>query len=136
MFKFIEILHIVNARVKTWYLKIINYSLRILMNWIIILYWLLECCKSDIKPISKKLIIMCSCGHSNSQGSSVSIVTSYGIDNQGSRVQFLVGAGNFSLCHCVQTSSGAHPASYPMGTWGSFPRGKVARVWSWPLTSF
>jgi hypothetical protein len=25
-----------------------------------------------------------------------------------------------------QTSSGAHPASYPMGTEGSFPRGKVA----------
>jgi len=22
-----------------------------------------------------------------------------------------------------------------MGTWGSFPWGKVARVWSWPLTS-
>jgi len=24
--------------------------------------------------------------------------------------------GNFTLCHHVQTSSGAHPASYPMGT--------------------
>jgi len=42
------------------------------------------------------------------------------------RVQFLAGAGNFSLCHCVQTGSGAHPASYPVGTRGSFPGGKVA----------
>jgi hypothetical protein len=26
----------------------------------------------------------------------------------------------------VQTGSGAHPASYPMGTRGSFPEGKAA----------
>jgi hypothetical protein len=31
------------------------------------------------------------------------------------------GAGNFSLHHSVQTASGAHPASYPMGTRCSFP---------------
>jgi hypothetical protein len=29
--------------------------------------------------------------------------------------------GNFSLHHRVQNGSGAHPASYPMGTRGSFP---------------
>jgi hypothetical protein len=29
----------------------------------------------------------------------------------------------------------AHPASYPMGTGGSFPGGKAARAWSWPLIS-
>jgi len=37
-------------------------------------------------------------------------------------VQFLVGAmmGFFSLCHHVQTESGVHPTSYPIGTegWG------------------
>jgi len=27
------------------------------------------------------------------------------------------------------------PKSYPMDTRGSFPGGKAARVWSWPLTS-
>jgi len=32
--------------------------------------------------------------------------------------------GNFSLYHCVQTGSGAHRASYAMGTGGSFPGGK------------
>jgi hypothetical protein len=36
------------------------------------------------------------------------------------------GAGNFSLHHRVQTGSGAHPASYPVGTRGSFPRGRAA----------
>jgi hypothetical protein len=30
-------------------------------------------------------------------------------------------AGNFSLHHPVQTGSGVYPASYPMGTRGSFP---------------
>jgi hypothetical protein len=50
-------------------------------------------------------------------------------------VQVLAGAGNFSLHHHVLTGSGVHPASYPMGTRGSFPGSKVAGVWSWPLTS-
>jgi hypothetical protein len=36
-------------------------------------------------------------------------------------VRFTARAGNFSLHHRVQNSSGAHPASYPMGTRGSFP---------------
>jgi len=35
----------------------------------------------------------------------------------------------------VQTGSGAHPASYPMGTRGSFPRGKAAGAWRWSLIS-
>jgi hypothetical protein len=33
----------------------------------------------------------------------------------------------------VQNGSGAHPASYPMGTRGSFPGGKAADAWSIPL---
>jgi len=41
----------------------------------------------------------------------------------------------FSLHHCAQTGSGAYPASYPMGNRGSFPGGKAAGAWSWPLTS-
>jgi len=59
---------------------------------------------------------------------SVSIALGYRLDDQGSRFRFLAGVGNFSPYHCVQTSSGAHPAYYPMGTRGSFPRGKVTRV--------
>jgi hypothetical protein len=41
----------------------------------------------------------------------------------------------FSLHHRVQTGSGAHPASDPMGTRGSFPGGKAAVALSWPLPS-
>jgi hypothetical protein len=48
--------------------------------------------------------------------SSVGTALGYGLDDRGSRVRFPAGAGNFSLHHrCVQNSSGAHPASYPMG---------------------
>jgi hypothetical protein len=35
---------------------------------------------------------------------------------------------NFRLHHVVQTGSGAHPASYPMGTGDSFPGVKAARA--------
>jgi hypothetical protein len=59
----------------------------------------------------------------------------YGLDDRGSRVRFPAGAGNFSLHRRVQNGSEAHPASYPVGTRGSFPGGKAAGAWSWPLTS-
>jgi hypothetical protein len=61
-----------------------------------------------------------------SADSSVGIALRYGLDNRGSRVRFSAGAGNFSLHHRVQNGSGSHPASYPMGTRGSFPRDKAA----------
>jgi hypothetical protein len=49
----------------------------------------------------------------------VSIALDYGLDDRGSKVRFPAGAGNFSFHHRVQNGSGAHPASYPMGTRGS-----------------
>jgi hypothetical protein len=52
----------------------------------------------------------------------------YGLDDRGSMVRFPAGAGNFSLHHRVQNGSGAHRASYPMGTKGSFPGGKAAEA--------
>jgi hypothetical protein len=70
-----------------------------------------------------------------SRDSSVGIALGYELDDRGSRVRFPVGGGNFSLHHRVQIGSGAHPASYPMGTRGSFPGSKAAVAWSWPLTS-
>jgi len=45
-------------------------------------------------------------------------------------VQMLAWAGNFSLRHRAQTGSGGHPAAYPVGTGGSFPRSKAAGAWS------
>jgi hypothetical protein len=65
---------------------------------------------------------------SKNRDRSVGIVLGYGLDDRGSRVRFPAGAGNFSLRHCFQNGSGAHPASYPMGTRGSFPGGKAART--------
>jgi hypothetical protein len=70
-----------------------------------------------------------------SSDSSVGIATGYGLDDRGSRVRFPEGAGNLSL-HRVPNGSGAHPASYPMGTGGgSFSVSKAAGAWSSPLTS-
>jgi hypothetical protein len=40
-------------------------------------------------------------------------------------VRSLTGAEDFSSSPCVQTGSGAHSASYPMGTGGPFPGGKA-----------
>jgi hypothetical protein len=61
-----------------------------------------------------------------SRDSSVGIALGYGLDDRGSRVRFPAGAGNFSLHHRVQNSSGAHPASHPMSTRDSFPDSKSA----------
>jgi hypothetical protein len=56
-----------------------------------------------------------------SRGSSVSTVSDYGLDDRGS----IPDRGRyFSSSLCVQTGSGAHSASCPMGTGGPFPGGK------------
>jgi hypothetical protein len=58
-----------------------------------------------------------------SRGSSVSIVSDYGLDDRAIGVRSPEGAKNFSHSLCVQTSSEAHPASCTMGTGGPFPWG-------------
>jgi hypothetical protein len=70
--------------------------------------------------------LSCSSLHSKSHNSSVVVALGYGLDDRGSRVRFFAGAGNFSLHRRVQNGCGAHPASYPMSTRGSFPGGKAA----------
>jgi hypothetical protein len=50
--------------------------------------------------------------------SSVGIATGYRLGGRGYSPDR---GSDFSLLHSVQTNSGAHPASYPMGTGGSFP---------------
>jgi hypothetical protein len=65
-----------------------------------------------------------------SRDSSVGIALGYGLDNRGSNVRFPAGTGNFYLHHRAQNGSGAHPASYPMVTRGSFPGGKAGGAWS------
>jgi hypothetical protein len=56
----------------------------------------------------------------------VSIALDYGLDGRGSTVRFPRGVRNFSLHHSVQNGSRAYPASYPMGSRGSFSGGKAA----------
>jgi hypothetical protein len=64
--------------------------------------------------------------HIKSRDSSFCIALGYGLDDRGSRVRFPAVAGNFSLHHCVHNGSGAHPASFTIGTRGSFPGSKAA----------
>jgi hypothetical protein len=58
-----------------------------------------------------------------SRGSSVSIVSDYGLDDRAIEVRSPAEAKDFSSSLCVQTGSGAHPVSCTMGTGGAFPRG-------------
>jgi hypothetical protein len=61
----------------------------------------------------------------NEPGSSGGIVSDYGLDDRAIEVQSPVGTKDFSSILCVQTGSGAHPASCAMGTGGPFPGGKA-----------
>jgi hypothetical protein len=56
----------------------------------------------------------------DSQDSSVNIV----MDGRG----LILGREDFSLVHSIQTRYGTQPASYPLGTIDSFPRGKAVRA--------
>jgi hypothetical protein len=60
-----------------------------------------------------------------SRGSSGSIVSDYRLDDRAIEVRSPTGAEYFSSSPCIQTGSGARPASYPMGTGGPFQGGKV-----------
>jgi hypothetical protein len=63
--------------------------------------------------------------HRGSPDSAVGIATGYELDDRRSEFESRYGQ-EFSLLHVVQTGSGAHPASYPMGTGGSFHGGKAS----------
>jgi hypothetical protein len=56
--------------------------------------------------------------------SSVSTASGYGLDDRAIEVRSPAGAEDFSSTLCVQTGSGAHPASCTMGTGGPFPGDK------------
>jgi hypothetical protein len=52
----------------------------------------------------------------------------YGLNDWSSILGSVIDGIYFSLCHGVQTGSGAHPASYPTGTEGPYLEGKAAGV--------
>jgi hypothetical protein len=62
--------------------------------------------------------------YNKSRGSSVSIVSDYGLDDRAIGVRYLAGTKDFSSNLCVQTGSETHPASCTMGTGGLFPGAK------------
>jgi hypothetical protein len=64
-------------------------------------------------------------GVNMSRGSSVSIVSGYELDDRAIEVRFPSEEIDFSSSLCVQTGSGAHPASCTMGTGGPFPGTKA-----------
>jgi hypothetical protein len=75
--------------------------------------------RADVMKVGSKVICLW-----ESRGRSVSIVSGYGLD-RAIDVRSSAGAKDFSSSLCVQTGSGAHPASCRMGTGGPFPRGKT-----------
>jgi hypothetical protein len=54
-------------------------------------------------------------------------MSDYGLDDRAIGVRSPAGAKDFSPSLCVQTGSGAHPASCTMGTGGSSPGAKRGR---------
>jgi hypothetical protein len=63
--------------------------------------------------------------NTRSRVSSGSIVSDYGLDDRAIEVRSPAGTKDFSSSLCIQTGSGAHPASCPMGTGGPFSGGKA-----------
>jgi hypothetical protein len=64
------------------------------------------------------------CNSLVSLGSSVSILSGYGLDDREIEVRSPAGAKDFPFILCVQTGSGAHQVSCTMGTGGPFPGAK------------
>jgi hypothetical protein len=58
-------------------------------------------------------------------GSSVSIESGYGLDDRAIEVRSPAEKKDFASSFCLQTGSGAHPASCTMGTGGPFPGAKA-----------
>jgi hypothetical protein len=52
-------------------------------------------------------------------------VCDYGLDDRATGVRSPAVSKDFSSSLCVQTGSGAHPASCTIGTGGPFPGGKA-----------
>jgi hypothetical protein len=70
--------------------------------------------------------VACLISQRKRRDSSVGIALGYGLDDQGYRVRFPAESGKFSLHNGFQNGSGAHAASYTIGTRDSFTGGKVA----------
>jgi hypothetical protein len=70
----------------------------------------------SLQVVGTEKYIMCT--SFMSRGSSVSIVSGYGLDDRAIEVRSSAQAKEFSCSLCVQTGSGAYPVSSTMGTGG------------------
>jgi hypothetical protein len=76
-------------------------------------------------PREEPLYLLDRCLYGSEPGSSVSMVSDYGLDDRAIGVRSPAGAKDFFSSLCVQTGSEAHPASCTMGTGGPFLQGKA-----------
>jgi hypothetical protein len=83
-------------------------------NLLVIQFYLQICIMLLSSFVIPRLFISCTFHVSMSRDSAVGVVIGYGLDDQGVRVQDPERPKILTL-HIVQTGSGAHPASYPMG---------------------
>jgi hypothetical protein len=67
------------------------------------------------------LVFLESIRDNRSRGSSGSTVSDYGLEDRAIGVRSPAEAKDFSSSLCVQTGSGAHPASCSLGIGGPFP---------------
>jgi len=72
------------------------------------------------RPVFGPLSVTC-----REPGSSVSVVSGYGLEDRAIEVRSWQRREDFSSGLCVQTGSGAHLVSCIMGTGGPFPRAKA-----------
>jgi hypothetical protein len=80
--------------------------------------------RSSVRKSAEKMQMLFK-NKSRPQHVTVCIVSGYGLDDQAMEVRSPAGAKGFSSNLCIQTGSGAHPASCTMGTVGPFPGGKA-----------
>jgi hypothetical protein len=79
----------------------------------------------ELSAISVYQITWCYIQQYRSRGTSVSIVSGYGLDDRAIDVRSSAEARDFSSNLCVQTGSGAHPASCIMDIGGPYPGGEA-----------
>jgi hypothetical protein len=87
--------------------------------------WLVACrqtTKLKEYKITQQWLIIVIVVITGRRGSLVSIVSDYGLDDRAIQVRSPAVAEYFSSNLCVQSGSGAHPVSYPMGTGVLSPR--------------
>jgi hypothetical protein len=103
----------------------------------LVLYFIKHTSNQEKIPIRTTDLFICIllfCTVSKSCGSAVSIMTGYGLTNQGVRVWVPVGTRILTSPYCPDWLWDP-PSLLSSGYLGIFTQGKATRTWSWPLIS-